>query len=146
MKKLVLALAMLASSSVFAAPTSPESCQLKINGQVLWEGIHTDANGQGFFAAASQYSQRTGSCVHAKIDQVPNSGRVYDNGQLVPAYNGQKKGLSNSEANEAKSRVGGGCMTLSCIPLEYNKMPQYEQPVQIPDAGYIPPPSSGSGI
>lgn len=131
MKKLVLLLT-LVSVFVFAAPTSPDFCQVKLNGRVLWEGIAKDENGQGFFSVASQISQREGSCIHAKIDRVANSGRVYNNGALVPSYSGQKKGLSNAEASEAKQRAGGYCQVLSCIAIVDYSHPQYEQPVQAP--------------
>lgn len=131
MNKIILAL-MLITGMAFAAPTSPDYCQLKVNGQVLWSGIGQDENGQGFFAFASQYSNSANTCVHAKIDRVANSGRVYDNGKLVPSYSGKKKGLSNAEASEAKQRAGGGCMVLSCIAVVDYDHPQYEQPVQAP--------------
>jgi hypothetical protein len=141
MNKIILALALSMSAISYAAPSSPESCQLKINGQTLWTGIATDENGQGFFSAASQFSQSNGSCVYAKIDQVPHSGRVYNGGALVPSGSGRKKGLTNSEAQEAMSRTGGYCMTLSCIPLQYDAKPGYEQPVQVPS---IPQSTGGS--
>lgn len=141
MKTMLLAFTMLVSAASFAAPTSPESCQLKVNGQTLWEGIASDENGQGFFSAASQYSQQNHSCVYAKIDRVPGSGRVYSNGQLVGVRDerGQvkKKGLTNAEADVAKRAAGGGCMTMSCIPLVYEKAPQYEQPVQAPTGAVV---------
>lgn len=132
MNKIILALALTMSAISYAAPSSPESCQLKVNGQTLWAGVATDDNGQGFFSAAHELSQKSGSCVYAKIDQVPNSGRVYSNGALVAISSGQKKGLSNSEAQEAKSRAGGYCTTVSCIPLQYDAKPGYEQPAQLP--------------
>lgn len=131
MNKIILALTLI-TGMAFAAPTSPDYCQLKVNGQVLWSGIGQDENGQGFFAFASQYSNQHNTCVYAKIDRVASSGRVYDNGRLVPTFSGKKKGLSNSEAAEAKQQVRGGCMTLSCIPLVDYSHPQYEQPVQAP--------------
>lgn len=131
MNKIILALSLI-TGMAFAAPTSPDVCQLKVNGQVLWSGIAQDANGQGFFAAAAQYSNKYNTCVHAKIDRVANSGRVYDNGQLVASFSGQKKGLSNSEAAEAKQRAAHSCITMSCIAIVDYDHPQYEQPVQAP--------------
>ena len=88
MNKIILALTLI-TGMAFAAPTSPDYCQLKVNGQVLWSGIGQDENGQGFFAFASQYSRSYNTCVHAKIDRVASSGRVYDNGKLVPSFSGK---------------------------------------------------------
>lgn len=132
MNKIILALTLI-TGMAFAAPTSPDYCQLKVNGQVLWSGIAQDENGQGFFSFASQYANRANTCVHAKIDRVAKSGRVYDvDGSLLPSYSGKKKGLSNAEASEAKQRAHSGCMVLSCIAVVDYDHPQYEQPVQAP--------------
>lgn len=141
MKKFVFTFAVVVGFASFAQ-AAPEVCQLKVNGQVLWQSTVEDQDGQGFYAAANQYAREIGRCVHAKIDSTPNSGRVYRaDGSLSSTDSGQKKGLSNNQADEAKRNAGGGCQTVSCIPLVYNDRPQYEQPVQAPEV-YIPPTSS----
>jgi hypothetical protein len=146
MKSIVIALALSMSAISYAAPTSPEMCQLKINGQTIGSAIMMEENGQGFFAAVHEASQQQGSCLYAKLDRVPNSGRVYSAGQLVPSASGQKKGLSNSEAREAIAAAGQYCQTVSCIPVIDTKQPQYEQPVQVPSFPQAPsqPQSSSS--
>ena len=144
MNKIILMISLFAGIS-FAAPTSPDYCQLKVNGQVLWSGVAQDENGQGFYSFASQYSNKTNSCVHAKIDRVSYSGRVYDDGKLVSSFSGKKKGLSNAEAQEAKQKVRGGCMVLSCIAVVDYDHPQYEQPVQAPTYPSYPSVDVGGG-
>ena len=129
MKSLLFAVIVFATSAVFAAPSSPLNCQLKVNGQVLWTGTSMNADGQGgIFDLSAKTSQDRQICIYAKIDAKPNSGRVYMMGRLVPSASGQKKGLSNSEAQSAIASVGGRCTVYSCIDLS-------TQPPQYPSTG-----------
>lgn len=128
MKSIILSVFVFASAAVFAAPSSPVNCQLKVNGQVLWTGTSMDANGQGgIYDISAKTSRAERSCIYAKIDRQANTGRVYMMGQLVPSATGQKKGLSNSEAQSAMASVGGRCTVFSCIDLSTQapQAPQY---------------------
>lgn len=147
MKSIVIALALSMSAISYAAPTSPEVCQLKIKGQNIGSAIMVEATGQSYFSAVHEVSQQQGTCLYAKLDRVPNSGRVYSAGQLVPSSSGKKKGLSNSEAREAMSIAGQYCETVACIPVIDVQHPEYEQPVQVPSYPQVPsqPQPSSSG-
>jgi hypothetical protein len=142
MKSLFFALTLLIGAASYA---SPKLCQLRVNGQALQFAIGEDQNGQGFYSYAANASRSVG-CVHAKVYEGQESGRVYSRGQLVPADNGQKKGLSNREAEEAKQRAGGYCQTYSCVNLEtHAPQPTYPtQPVYPPQTYPEPYPSDSS--
>jgi hypothetical protein len=136
--KLILSAFAFTICAASIASAAPELCQFRINGQNMQAAIGTDSNGQGFFSYVATSSQKDQACYYAKINREEGSGRVYNNGQLVPSASGQKKGLTGSEAKEAMSRTGRSCTTVSCIPLVYNDKPQYEQPVQRPQTPQAP--------
>lgn len=132
MKKTFVALVFaLVASSAFAAPSPQSDCRVRINGTEMFFG----KDGNEFFSWVYQQSSG-GRCTYGKIYHMPNSGRVYANGQLVPADNGQKRGLSNEEARQAMRRAGGGCLEISCDEIGIlrgnepisNEIPTYSQP------------------
>lgn len=81
-------LAMMVISSLSFAATTPEVCQLAINGRVTGAMIYK-TQGSGFFDQASQYAKQHGVCVKASLLWSNNGVRVYSaNGARVGGKGG----------------------------------------------------------
>ncbi len=107
-------LAMMVISSLSFAASTPEVCQLAINGRVTGTLIYK-TQGSGFYDQASQYARQNGVCVKASLLWSNNSVRVYN-------PDGSKAGgKSGSEYSQLSRQANYSCVDFSCIVVVDSK-------------------------
>ncbi|MBN8535873.1 MAG: hypothetical protein J0M15_02380 [Deltaproteobacteria bacterium] len=107
-------LAMMVISSLSFAATTPEVCQLAINGRVTGAMIYK-TQGSGFFDQASQYAKQHGVCVKASLLWSNNGVRVYSaNGARVGGKGGSEYSSLSQQANYS-------CVDFACIAVVDSK-------------------------
>ena len=107
---------MMTISSLSFAATTPDVCQLVINGRVTGTLIQK-TQGSGFYDQASQYAKRNGTCVKASL-----LWATQDNGVRVYNSDGSRAGGKGGSENSQLSRQANySCVDYACIAVVDNK-------------------------